>query len=215
MAPQKDKILKLPTIQRLPNYLHIAKTLKDNGEENVSTTYLANKIGLDSIVVRKDLAVTGVNGRPGVGYNSENLIDAIESFLGWDKISDAFVIGTGCLGSALLGHNGFAAHGLNVIAGFDNDPNKINTEVAGKKIFQMEKLADLTVRMRVKLGILCVPAEHAQETTDKMIDAGITGIWNFTPVNIEVPENVITHQQDLASGLAVLSLKLSKKMTRV
>lgn len=214
MAPQKNRVLKLPTIQRLPNYLYIVKEQFHKGDEFISTTFLAEKIGLDSIVVRKDLAITGVTGRPGVGYNTKQLIDTIEEFLGWDNVTDAFVVGTGYLGSALLGHDGFESHGLNVIAGFDNDPNKIGTEVAGKKIFPLEKLSDLTKRMGVKLGILCVPSENAQKATDEMVKAGITGIWNFTPVNIEVPDDVIVHQQDLASGLAVLSLKLSKKLTR-
>jgi len=214
MAPQKNKVLKLPTIRRLPNYLHLVKELRDKGEGKVSTTYLANQIKLDSIVVRKDLAVTGIVGRPGVGYEADKLINAIESFLGWDNASDAFVVGTGCLGAALLGYEEFETHGLNVVAGFDIEGEAADTEVYGKQIFDIAKLPYMTERLNVKIGILCVSPAKAQETADTMVKAGIKGIWNFTPVNLNLPEDVIEHQQDLTSGLAVLSLKLSKKMTR-
>ena len=203
------KSLPLPSIRRLPSYLRLLYTLKARGREVVSGTYISEDLGLVSVQVRKDLAMTGIVGRPKIGYSVPELIDAIEAFLGWKNTTDALLIGVGGLGSALLGYEGFKEYHLNVLAGFDVDPAKIGTQVHGKEIFALDRLPDLLSRMHILIGILTVPAAAAQEATNTMVRYGIRAIWNYTPVPLLVPDSVIVEDVKLAASLAVLSSRLA------
>jgi redox-sensing transcriptional repressor len=214
MTEVDPKTAPLPSVRRLPAYLRLLYTLRTQGRDVVSCTHIADELGLVSVQVRKDLAVTGIVGKPKVGYQIPELIDAIEGFLGWTNTKDAFLVGAGCLGSALLGYEGFKDFNLNVLAGFDNDPNKIGTHVHDKEIFAIEKLPNLVKRMHVLIGILAVPAAAAQEVADKMVDAGMRAIWNYTPVRLHVPEMVIVEDVKLAASLAVLSSRLAEMLRR-
>ncbi len=208
------KAVPLPSVRRLPTYLRLLYALKGRGREVVSCTYIAEDLGLVSVQVRKDLAMTGIVGRPKVGYDVTELIDAIERFLGWKNTADAFVIGVGGLGSALLGYEGFKEYHLNVLAGFDIDPAKIDSEIHGKQIFAMDRLPDLLHRMHVLVGILTVPAAAAQEAADVMVRSGIRAIWNYTPVPLQVPDTVIVEDVKLAASLAVLSSRLAEMLRK-
>jgi len=207
MEAERPKVGNLATVKRLPLYLRFLRQLKDSGREIVSSTYIGEHLKLEPIQVRKDLAVTGIVGKPKVGYFIPSLIQAIEEFLGWDNNTDAFLVGAGNLGSALLGYQGFARHGLNIVAAFDTDESKIGTHIHDKDVLPLDKLSDLVDRMHITMGIIAVPAEAAQSVADLMIAAGITAIWNFAPVHIDVPNNIVVQNEDLASGLAVLSVK--------
>ena len=208
----KDKVQKLPSIKRLPTYLQELKNLRKEGRTVVSTTLLAQSLRLESIVVRKDLEITGVTGSPGVGYKVEELIGCIEGFLGWDNTSDIFLVGAGALGTALLGYKGFSEYGLNIVAAFDVDPAKIGTEIHGKPVLGMDAFANLTERMKIHMAILCVPCEFAQATADLMVAAGIRAIWNFTSVTLKIPDHVVRQRVNLAGDLAVLSVALAEKL---
>ncbi|MFW6061269.1 MAG: redox-sensing transcriptional repressor Rex [Planctomycetota bacterium] len=201
----------LPTIRRMPAYLHLLRRLGREGLQSVSGTQIARELRLEPIQVRKDLAHTGIAGKPGVGFVVDDLIDAIEAFLNWDNTTDAFLVGAGNLGTALMGYEGFARHGLNIVAAFDRDEQKIGTELHGKGVMDLDKLPNLAERMHVRMGILTVPPEAAQEAADLLVLAGIEGIWNFTPVTLNVPESVVVQNEDLSSGLAVLSVLLRSK----
>ncbi len=206
-----NKILRLPTIKRLPTYLHILKRLKAEGEEYVSTTALINELDFKPILIRKDLVLMGIPGKPRTGYCLKDLIEAIESFLGWNKVDKAFLIGTGALGSALLGHKPFEENGLKIIAGFDIDPERVGKVIHGKKIFHLSKLKELVQSMDVKVGIITVPWQAAQEVADVLIKAGIWGIWNFSMVKLKTPPEVVCHNENLSGGLAVFSVKLQQR----
>lgn len=208
MDQGQQKMGRLPTIRRLPAYLHLLRRLHVAGMVSVSGTYLAERLGLEPIQVRKDLTITGIVGRPRIGFAVPELITAIEAFLGWNNTTEAVLIGVGHLGTALLGYPEFARHGLDIVGAFDHDPAKIGTQVQGKPVFGMEKLANLVQRLHVRIGVLTVPAESAQEAANAMVAAGITAIWNFTQVTLELPPSVIVQNEDLSSGLAVLSKKL-------
>jgi redox-sensing transcriptional repressor len=206
------KIQKLPSIRRMPTYLHKLSEMRKNGLDTVSTTILAQYMNLEPIVVRKDLEITGITGQPGVGYKTKELIDAIKTFLNWHNTSEAVLVGAGSLGSALLGYEGFEEYGLKIIAAFDASPEKIGTEIHGREVFDIERLPDLGKRLQVEMGILCVPPPNAQEVADLMIAAGIKAIWNFTNVSLKVPDDVVVQREVIASGLAVLSVKLNQKI---
>jgi redox-sensing transcriptional repressor len=198
----------VPTLKRLPLYLRLLRKMKEAGEEYASGAVVARELGLDPIVVRKDLAITGAVGRPRLGFQMDEIITAIEEFLGWSNTTDAFLVGTGNLGTALLGYHGFEQHGMRIVAAFDADPKMIGKKVHGKTILDIEKLPALAKKMHVQIGIITATASVAQGIADTMISGGIRGIWNFTPAKLIVPEHVILQREDLASSLAVLSHRL-------
>ncbi len=203
-----DKIAPLPTIRRIPSYLRLLYEYRSNGQEWISATDIAERLSLKPIQVRKDMAFTGITGKPKKGFVVKDLIKSIRGFLGWDSISDAIIVGTGALGSALIGYTGFSEHGLNIVGAFDNDPSKIGSFIHGKQIFSTNEISSLVARINIRIGIITVPACAAQDVADELVSAGIEGIWNFSPVKLRVPDNVIVQKEDLSSGLAVLSVKL-------
>jgi redox-sensing transcriptional repressor len=197
----------VPTLRRLPAYHHYLLEQQKAGREVVSCTHISEDLKLYPTQVRKDLAVTGIVGKPKVGYVIEELIEAIETFLGWNDQHSAFVVGLGGLGSALIGYPGFERYGLDIVAGFDVDPRKVDTTVHGKRILNLAKLPGLAARMHVHIGIICVPADAAQGVADLMVQGGIRAIWNFAPVGLKVPADVVVHNEDLAASLAVFLQK--------
>ena len=206
------KVQKLPTIRRLPTYLYKLSEMRKAGISIVATPELARYMNLGEIVIRKDLAVTGVTGQPGVGYKVKELIEAIKSYLNWDNASEAILVGAGSLGSALLGYEGFEEYGLKIIAAFDADPGKIGTEIHGRSVFGVERLEELVRRLQVRIGIICVPAAFAQEGAGAMVAGGIRAIWNFANVSLKVPEEVVVQREVIAGGLAVLSVKMNRRL---
>jgi redox-sensing transcriptional repressor len=195
-------------VKRLPAYLQMLRVLQGEGHEYVSGTVLARTHDLDPVIVRKDLAVTGISGKARLGFRTGDLIAAIERFLGWDAQTKAVLVGVGNLGSALLGYSGFENLGLRLAGAFDRAPEKIGQWVQGRKVQPLERLASFVRTHHIQLGILTVPAAAAQETANLMVHAGIRGIWNFTPVRLDLPAGVIEQKEDLAEGLAVLSHRL-------
>lgn len=208
----ESRVLPEPTLRRLPLYLHLLRKLEAMGRPAVSSSHLGEELGLDPTQVRKDLEATGIVGRPRVGYEVGELARAIETALGWNNVRQAFLVGAGNLGQALLGYGRFREAGLDIVAAFDTDSLKIGTEFHGKQVLPITKLANLAKRMHVMVGILTVPAEAAQATADALIAAGILAIWNFTPVRLHVPEHVIVQNEDIYSGLATLTQKLAVRL---
>ncbi len=199
-----------PTLRRLPLYYqYLRKHLKDSPESFISCTKIASEMGFVPIQVRKDIEMTGAVGRPKVGYSVAEAVKSIESFLGWNNTSDAFLVGAGNLGSALLGYQGFMDYGLNIVAAFDADEGKIGKEIHGKRIFPLKKLPEMIKRLNIRIGILTTPGSAAQDIADLMVGAGIKAVWNFAPVKISVKGNIIVQHENLASSLAVLSKRLA------
>jgi redox-sensing transcriptional repressor len=208
MSTMERKTAGVPTLKRMPLYLRILRQMKAHGAEYASGAVVARELGLDPIVVRKDLAITGVVGRPRLGFAMDEIIEAIENFLGWSNTTDAILVGVGNLGTALLGYQGFEQHGMKIIAAFDNNPAIVGTRVNGKEVLPIEKMPELAKRMHVQIGVITVTASVAQSVANMMVEGGIRGIWNFTPTKLNVPEKVILQREDLASSLAVLSHRL-------
>jgi redox-sensing transcriptional repressor len=207
-SAQAVQVAGVACVKRLPAYLQMLRVLQGEGHEYVSGTLLATTHSLEPVIVRKDLAVTGVAGIPRRGFRVAELITAIEQFLGWDNQTKAVLVGVGNLGTALLGYQGFEILGLRIAGAFDREPAKIGKWIQGRKVQPIIHLAAFVRRGGIRLGVLTVPAAAAQATADIMIRAGIRGIWNFSPVRLEVPAGIVTQKEDLAEGLAVLSHKL-------
>ena len=197
--------LPLPTIRRYPIYLRAIKAKIAGGELTVSSAVLAEGLGLDPVLTRKDLAMSGVSGKPRRGYPAKELCDAINRALGWDNATDAVLVGVGSLGRALLGSSGFEEQNLSIAAAFDSDPDLSGKTFHGVKVRPMEDLTRLVRRLKLKLGILTVPTAAAQKCADELVAAGIRGILSFCPIQIDVPKGVIVQNVDLAQSLAVLS----------
>jgi redox-sensing transcriptional repressor len=199
-----------PTLRRLPLYHRFLKTWAESGRLSVSCTDIGAELGLDPTQVRKDLETARIGGRPRIGYVLPEVIDALESFLGWKNVSEAFLVGAGSMGSALIGYRKFEQCGLKIVAAFDADPAKIDSRIHGTQVLPIDRLADLAARMHVLIGIITVPDSQAQTVADVMIAGGIRAIWNFAPVRLRVPDGVIVHNEDLYISLASLSQKLAK-----
>lgn len=210
----KDKILSipLPTIRRFPAYLRLLKDYMADGEKLVSATRLAVDLRLKPIQVRKDMACTGIEGKPKIGFEIDDLIRAIEHHLGWDNTADAVLIGVGNLGKALVGYQGFENYNLRIISIHDTDQKKIGTRVHGITIQPMDVLEKTIARFGINIAILTVPAENVQKIAERIVDAGILGIWNFAPKKLKLPDNIIVQRTDLATNFAELSSKLKKSL---
>jgi redox-sensing transcriptional repressor len=200
------------TIRRLPEYLRLLKVVDACGRQFISTTHIADELKYQPDQIRKDFSVTGIIGRPRAGYYVPALVKAIEEYLRWDNCTEAFLAGAGSLGGALLGYKGFGEHGLDIVTAFDTDEAKIGQVMHGYQVMPLSKLPDLAKRMHVHMGIIAVPEDSAQQVADVMVASGIVGIWNFAPATLVVPEGVIVQNEDLASGLAVLSVRLGRML---
>lgn len=196
----------IPTIRRLPSYLNVIRKALTEGVQVISGTVIATELDLEPIQVRKDLAVTGIVGKPRVGYNVQELITAIESFLNWDKKHRAVVVGTGHLGTALLGYLEFRSNGMDIIAAFDNDEDKIGQTISHTPVYAIDKLKECVQENDISMVILTVPSAYAQQITNSLIGTGISAIWNFTNVKLKVPDDILVLREDLSSSYAVLTV---------
>ena len=201
-----------PTLKRLPLYHRFVKELLRQEQIAVSCTDIGKELKLDPTQVRKDLEAAGIAGRPRIGYAAAAVVDGIERFLGWQKVSEAFLVGAGSMGSALLGYRKFEECGLKIVAAFDSDPAKVGQRIHGKHVLALEKLPNLTRRMHVLIGINTVPAAEAQAVADVLVEGGVRAIWNFAPIRLRVPEHIILHNEDLYCSLASLSQKLAQAL---
>ncbi len=210
----KEKIeISKAALQRMPGYLMYLRNRKAEGVEFISSTVMAEDLKQNPVQVRKDLALVALNpGKPKLGFNVNELISDISDFLGYNNTSEAVVVGVGQLGRTLLSFGGFEQYGLNIVAGFDLNPNVAGSTVNGKKVFSVDKFTELTRRMNILIGIITVPKDQAQIVCDMMVSAGIKAIWNFAPAHLTVPGGIIIKNEDLAASLALLSKELESNL---
>ena len=202
------EIVPIPVLRRMPAYLSFVKTLQKQGEQYVSSTKIADYMGIDSTQVAKDLSHTSISGRTRVGYEVDNFVHVLEEFLGFSHIDGAFLVGAGSLGSALLQDKGLSAFGLQIEAAFDIDKTKICTNVNGIEIHHIDDFRVMAAERKVVIGIITVPAENAQNVADLLVAWGIKAIWNFTPARIKVPNQIVVQNTTIYMNLAILFNKL-------
>lgn len=205
----ESKSVSKTLLRRLPLYLSHLKSLPEN-TSNISATALARALGLGDVLVRKDLAKVSSGGRRKTGYLRENLIRDIEDYLDINSTTATVIVGAGKLGRALLDYSGFENSGLELLAAFDVRPEILRTQ-GGKPIYPMEKLESFCRDNEVRIGIITVPAEFAQQTADRMVKSGIRGIWNFAPVQLDVPEGITVQSENLAVSLTALRMQLKNQ----
>jgi redox-sensing transcriptional repressor len=215
--PTRPRAIAEASLRRLPLYHRFLQEITTSPTSTPEATYvscsaIARALDLDPTQVRKDIEATGIVGKPKVGYPLPALIRWIEDFLGWNNSKEAFLVGAGSLGSALMGYEKFRQFGFNIIAAFDTDPYKVGQTIHGKDVLHLEKLLDLAQRMHIHLGVIATPAVAAQKVADLMVEGGIRAIWNFAPVHLRVPPFVILQNEDLYHSLASLSFKLERRL---
>ncbi|NLX66092.1 MAG: redox-sensing transcriptional repressor Rex [Bacteroidales bacterium] len=198
-----------PALRRLPWYLSYVKLLKSQGETIVSSTRIAKKIDVSASQIAKDLSYVDISGKTRVGYDIDDLINVLESFLGFTKTHRAVVFGVGSLGGALLSDSGLEQFGLKIIAGFDLNPAIVNHTIHGIPVFHSNEFTERNREIKGEIGVLTVPPGVAQEVSDYMIRGGVKGIWNFTPFRIRVPEGIVLQNTSLYAHLAVMFNRLN------
>jgi len=200
-----------PSLRRLAKYLDLLYKLQKDGQNTISSTQIGSEMSSDPTQVRKDIEYTGIVGKPKTGYVIQELIYAIETFFNWNNVTDAFLVGAGNLGRAILGYEHFKKYGLNIVTAFDVSPDLIGTEISNIPILDYDKLTNLAQRMKIHIGVITTPVECAQDVADKMVEGGIKAIWNFAPVHLKVPEGIIIEHTHLTQSLAVLTKNLHKQ----
>lgn len=200
-----------PTLRRLPKYYHYLKRVQGTGQEIISATQMAEDLGIHHTQVRKDLAATGSQGKPKVGHRVEDLLVSIEAFLNWNNFSEAFLVGAGNLGSALLGYTDFEKAGIRIVAAFDTSPAKVGRKIHGVEVFPTSQFEQRAEERRIAIGIITVPADRAQQIAETMVRSGLQAIWNFAPITLDVPGEIIVENVELYASLAVFSRKLEER----
>jgi redox-sensing transcriptional repressor len=193
------------TIYRLSIYLRCLARLRENGIGTVSSEALAKAAGVKSTQLRKDLAYFGTFGTRGLGYDVSELFKKIADELGTSRLQPVILVGVGNLGLALLSYRGFEKEGFEIIAAFDAEPKRKRDKEIKQPIYAMEALPEFIERHGVKMAIVTVPVAAVQEVTNALVQSGITGILNFAPIVLAVPEDVMVNNVNLAIELENLS----------
>ena len=199
------------TLQRLPQYLIMLKSEAQMGKTSATADEIGQVVKVSPSQIRHDLSSCGANRAPGESYDIKELTGLIEHALGYDDISNAVIIGAGQLGRALLSYANYSDYGVDVIAAFDADDSLVGREVNGRPILSIKRMTSLCRRMKVHIGIITVPARYAQDVCDKLVEGGIQAIWNFAPVHLKVPDDVIVKNEIIAVSLGDLSRQLQEK----
>ena len=179
----------------------------------MSSKQLGDALGLTDAQVRKDLAYFGQFGHPGVGYGVTELTDRLRQILRTDRTWNTAVVGAGRVGRALMAYERFRGKGFEIVAVFDSDPAVISTVIAGHRVRPMADLNQLVRDRDIKIAILTVPADAAQQVCDSVIEAGVMGILNFAPVRLDVRDQVSIASVDFSVALEQLAFQVSLGLT--
>lgn len=202
------------SVRRLSAYLRQLEHLSATGVKSVSSRQLAERLEVGAAQVRRDLALFGQFGHPGIGYGVTELIDRLRRILGTHKRWKVVVVGAGELSHALLRYPGFPSRGFDLVAAFDTDPKKVGTKIGGVSIRHVDELSSFVAESGVRLAILAVPADAAQAAAELLADAGITGILNFATASLEAPPGVHISQVDITAHLEKLSFQVTRYGSR-
>ena len=193
------------TVYRLSIYLRCLARLRENGIGTVSSEALAKAAGVKPTQLRKDLAYFGTFGTRGLGYDVTELSQKISEELGTSRLQPVILVGVGNLGMALLSYRGFEKEGFEIVAAFDTAPGRRRDKKIKQPILGMEELGRFIREQNVKMAILTVPAAVAQAVANRLIESGVAGILNFSPIVLAVPEDVMVNNVNLAIELENLS----------
>ncbi len=204
-----------PAVRRLSLYLRQLEAFKRKDRRTISSKQLGESLGLTDAQVRKDLAYFGQFGHPGIGYRVDELIGRVRHILGTDRTWNVVLIGAGNLGRALLAYRGFESKGFHLVAVFDTDPAKLAKKLGPFTIQPISEIPATVQKHGIRLAILAVPADAAQDVADQAIAAGVRGVLNFAPVSLTVPQDVAMTSVDVAVQLEQLSFQVNLGETNI
>lgn len=197
-------------IKRLPRYRRYLNELAKKGVDKVSSRELSELMGYTASQIRQDLNTFGGFGQQGYGYNVEALHQEISIILGLDKQYKMVIVGAGNLGQAIANYTSYYKAGFVVDALFEVNPKLIGLKINDVDVLDYENLVDYVEKNQIDIGIICTTKEAAQEVADKLSFAGVRGIWNFAPVDLEVPELMAIENVHLSDGLHSLAYHINK-----
>lgn len=183
-------------VARLPLYLQTLNRLEAEGEYNTSSKDLGKKIGISAAQIRKDLSHFGEFGKQGTGYSISFLIEKLEGILNVNKVWDMALIGVGFLGHAIANFNSFQNHGFQIKCIFDSDPRKIGTKIGDFVIYDSKNMSEIIQKENIKVAMIAVDGEHAQDVADQLVEAGVKAILNYAPVKLIMPKTVKAQKID-------------------
>ncbi len=196
---------------RLPIYLNCLLQLQDEGVTTVSSNRLGLWTGVNPAAIRRDLICFGNFGIKGVGYAVGPMVMEIQKILGSDQPHEIALVGAGNLGSAIAGHSGLKNHGFHITTIFESDPNKVGTTLAGVEIIDIDKAGEVIRERLIDFAIIAVPPAYAQAVTDRLVEAGVSVIINYTSMIVRAPHGVLVHNSDPVKELLVTLHTLSVK----
>ena len=202
--PSRPEPVPNPAVRRLSLYLRQLEAFKRKDRRTVSSKQLGESLGLTDAQVRKDFDYFGQFGHTGIGYRVDDLIAQVKRILGTDKTWNVLLVGAGNLGRALLAYRGFDQKGFRLVAVFDADPGKVGKKHGGFVIQPLSDMAAAVQKQNIKLAMIAVPADNAQDVADQLVAAGVRGLLNFAPVSLTVPPDVALNAVDLAVQLEQL-----------
>lgn len=198
----------VPTLERLSTYLTVLSGLLSQGIDTISSAEMEGRTGINAAQFRKDLSYFGEFGRPGIGYDVEELQNRISRILKVEKTQPVILVGAGNLGSALVGYPALRAGNFQIVAAFDNNYNKIGKQLWDLTIQDVGTMVEVNRELGAKIGIIAVPAPAAQDVADKLVQAHVCTILNFAPTVLRLPSTVAIRNVDFVQELAVLSFHL-------
>ncbi len=206
MSPKK---IPDPVAKRLALYHRCVNTLLNQGKDTTSSKELGERLSLKASQIRKDLSYFGDFGKRGMGYNLKYLRESLEHILGISKPWNVGIVGAGNIGTALSNYQGLLKDGYKVVALFDRNPSKIGTFVGTQKIpiYSLNELCDKIKELSIEIGVIAVPANHAQSIADRLVECGIKGIVNFAPMKLYL-KNVILEDVDISISFKSLTFKI-------
>lgn len=208
---EKGSQVSMTVIRRLPKYFRYLSELKENGQNRISSQKLSELTGFTASQIRQDLNHFGGFGQQGYGYNVEGLYEELGRILGVNRNYKAVIIGTGNLGQAIAKYKGVGKAGFEILSLFDRNPKIIGGKARDIEVRNIADLEGFIEENQVDIGIITIPKDGAQEIADRLVKAGIKGIWNFSPTDLVVPENIKVEDVSLTESILVLSYFLSNQ----
>lgn len=203
--------ISMAVVRRLPKYYRYLEELLNNDIKRVSSQELSKITGFTASQIRQDLNCFGGFGQQGYGYNAEELHKEIGKILGLDRLYKTVIIGAGNLGHAIANYSSFDRSGFKTMGIFDTNPKVIGEKVNNIEIMNIDKLEEFVKENDITIGIICTPKAYSQDSADLLVKGGVKGIWNFAPVDLKVPDNVIVENVNLSESLFTVSYLLKER----
>lgn len=206
----KPTMISMAVVRRLPKYYRYLTELLHNDIDRISSKELSEKMGLTASQIRQDFNCFGDFGQQGYGYNVRELRTEISKILGLDKNYTTVIVGAGNIGQAVANYTRFEKLGFYLAGMFDANPRLIGIKIRDTEIQDVATLSEFLKNNSVDIGIICVPYEQAQKVADIFVSCNIKAIWNFAPVDLNVPESVIVENVHLSESILTLSYRLNE-----